>query len=269
MGISTRVALVAVFAALLVASCGTTRSGTYWGETATLTPGGDRALGALRDAAYDPWTWAPLAGAAVLTIDDLDEQLSDWARDHTPVFGSTDDALDASHDLRALSYDLWILSVIATPSGDRADQWAINKVQGYVLEWAGTLAAGGVTDLLKDAVDRERPDGSNQRSFPSGHATSAAAYSSLAWRNVEQMEMPVALRWTIGGVLFASAAGTAWSRVEAGDHFPTDVLVGGAIGNFFARFVHDCFLGPVQPVTTLAYGDPQTGDWSIGFGLSW
>lgn len=266
MGPRSRAAVVAVLA---LASCGTTRSGHHWGETATLTPGGDRALTALRNAAYDPWTWVPLAGAGVLTIDDLDEQLSDWARDHQPIFGSTDDAENASSDLRALTYDAWILSVLATPSGDRLDEWALNKTQGYLVEWAATVAASEITEFVKEESDRERPNAEDRRSFPSGHASAAFVYSSLAWRNVWEMEMPVTLRWSIGGLLAAGAAGTAWARVESGAHFPTDVLAGAALGNFCARFVHDCFLGPVGEVRTLAYADPETGDFSLGFGMSW
>jgi membrane-associated phospholipid phosphatase len=39
------------------------------------------------------------------------------------------------------------------------------------------------------------------------------------------------------------AAGTAWARVEAQKHFPSDILAGAALGNFVASFVHDAFLG--------------------------
>jgi membrane-associated phospholipid phosphatase len=34
----------------------------------------------------------------------------------------------------------------------------------------------------------------------------------------------------------------AWARVEGEKHYPTDVLVGAALGNFLTRFVHDAFL---------------------------
>jgi hypothetical protein len=36
---------------------------------------------------------------------------------------------------------------------------------------------------------------------------------------------------------------TAWARIEAGAHYPTDVLAGAALGNFVSLFVHDAFLG--------------------------
>jgi hypothetical protein len=34
----------------------------------------------------------------------------------------------------------------------------------------------------------------------------------------------------------------AWARVEGEKHYPTDVLVGAALGNFITRFVHDAFM---------------------------
>ena len=39
------------------------------------------------------------------------------------------------------------------------------------------------------------------------------------------------------------AAGTAWARIEAGEHYPSDVLVGYALGHFFSAFIQDAFLG--------------------------
>jgi hypothetical protein len=43
--------------------------------------------------------------------------------------------------------------------------------------------------------------------------------------------------------LGALTVGTAWARVEAGEHFPADTLVGMAIGNFFGHWFDAAFLG--------------------------
>jgi hypothetical protein len=42
---------------------------------------------------------------------------------------------------------------------------------------------------------------------------------------------------------YSLAVGTAWARVEAKKHFPSDVLAGAALGSFISAFVHDAFLG--------------------------
>ena len=39
------------------------------------------------------------------------------------------------------------------------------------------------------------------------------------------------------------AAMTAWARIEKNWHYPTDVLVGAALGNFLGGFIHNAFMG--------------------------
>ena len=82
-------------------------------------------------------------------------------------------------------------------------------------------AAQGVTQLLKRLVDKERPDGSNNRSFPSGHtATAFAAASSIMERRGADEGLPA--------LALAGLAGTA--RVQARKHDWADVAAGAAIG---------------------------------------
>ncbi len=45
----------------------------------------------------------------------------------------------------------------------------------------------------------------------------------------------------IGNILLATGVG--WARVEAGKHFPSDVLAGAALGHFLSVFFHDAFMG--------------------------
>lgn len=120
--------------ALACAGCGTLPSGRGWGQDATWTPGWERVRAAAWKNAVDPWTWAPLAGAAVLQIGNMDQRISDWARDETPVFGSTQHAEDAAGTWRSASGDLWIASVLATQSGDSPAEWTLSKLKGAFVE---------------------------------------------------------------------------------------------------------------------------------------
>jgi len=52
--------------------------------------------------------------------------------------------------------------------------------------------------------------------------------------------------------LTALTLGTGWARVEAGFHYPSDVLVGMALGDFNGAFFNDAFMGLPQP-TRLAF----------------
>jgi hypothetical protein len=44
------------------------------------------------------------------------------------------------------------------------------------------------------------------------------------------------------------AVATAWARVEAEKHYPTDVLVGAALGHFLTAVIHDSAMGLDTPV---------------------
>lgn len=87
------------------------------------------------------------------------------------------------------------------------------------------LEAGLVTFLatqaLKRTVRRERPDGSNDLSFPSGHTSSAFATAAVLW----EREGP----W-IGGLGVALGAYTGLSRMAVHKHHLSDVLFGATLG---------------------------------------
>jgi membrane-associated phospholipid phosphatase len=254
-------------ALLVLPACANLPGGRGWGEDATISPGWARIAESARSNALDPWTWAPIAGAAVLSIDDWDEEISDWARDEQPVFGSTGAAIDAANEFRHVLYLSWLASMAATQSGDSVGGWPLNKAKGVAVEFVANLGAQGLTSYLKNAVGRERPNESNDRSFPSGHTTSAFSYAHLASMNLDSTGLPEGLRWPVRAGLYTLAIGTGWSRVESGDHFPVDVLFAAGATNFVTGFVHDAFLGLDSPVSIEAGSAPDGS--GITLGVAW
>jgi len=231
---------------LLASGCATLPDGTRWGESATLTPGWERVERAALAAAKSPWVWGPLAGAAVLQIDSWDDDVSEWARDETPVFGSVNSAEDWSDGLRDAAVVGYGASVIAAPSGTPGGDWIVAKAQGAAVGVGAFVATSWVTSGLKSLTSRERPNGADDRSFPSGHASSAAVFDTLTVRNLQAVDLSPGLRTTLTISAGAVTAGTAWARVEAGEHYPSDVLVGVALGNFMGAFFTEAFLGSVR-----------------------
>ena len=243
--------------------------GSRWGDSATLAPGWERIKVSAVDAAKSPWVWAPLAGAAVLQIDSWDEDVADWATDETPVFGSVGNAEDWSDGLRNASVVGYAASVLATPSGEVDGDWLAAKAKGAAVGAGAYLTTAGVTSGLKSLTSRERPNGNGDDSFPSGHASTAAVFDTMTVRNLQSVEMSVPLRTTLEIGAGAITAGTAWARVEAGAHYPSDVLVGVALGNFFAAFFTEAFLG-LEPGTRLTFSaEPAPGGglvrWDLRF----
>ena len=233
-----------MLACLLVqaSGCGTLPSGRGWGEDVSLTNWYQIKQAAL-SAAKDPETWAPLAGAAVFSMGELDESVSDWASKETPVFGSNRAAEDASDYLRGTLSLIKVGTALATPSGDTADEWLLLKFKGLAVMTVASAVPNEITDFIKQETDRRRPNDSNESSFPSGHATQAYASSTLASRNVDSLDLSEKSRRIMRYTFKGMAAGTAWARVEANLHFPSDVLFAAGLSHFLSAFIHDAFMG--------------------------
>ena len=78
----------------------------------------------------------------------------------------------------------------------------------------------GVTYGLKYSIDEKRPNG-RRHSFPSGH-------SSISFSSAEFMRKRYG--WEYGIPAYAAASFVAYSRVEAREHRPHDVIAGASIG---------------------------------------
>jgi len=196
---------------------------------------------AARAAAVDPFTWAPLVGAGIFSIGDLDEDVSDWAREETPIFGSSTGAVDGSewirNILRSEAFLLEATHLVVARDRSRAE-WL-----GPPLAALGAgIAGNAAVHAMKRATDRELPSGENELAFPSGHATYMAISADAAGEvlRCDFSEAPFApavrpLRLANGALV---ALGS-WARVEAGAHYPSDVFVGASFGHFISRFAHD------------------------------
>lgn len=75
--------------------------------------------------------------------------------------------------------------------------------------------------LLKYTVSKQRPDGSDNHSFPSNHAGVAFAGATYLGRRYG---------WGYGAAGCAVASYVAWGRVHSRRHDTLDVLAGAAIG---------------------------------------
>ncbi len=93
-----------------------------------------------------------------------------------------------------------------------------------------------VTQAIKSAVKKERPDKSDSRSFPSGHAAGVFTTASILHQH---------FGWN-GAPGYAIASYVALSRLPSNRHFLSDAIFGSAIGVAVGRAVtfHDRNLPP-------------------------
>ena len=90
------------------------------------------------------------------------------------------------------------------------------------------ILSQGVTQAAKFATHRQRPDGSNHRSLPSGHAASAFATAGVLQKH---------LGWRVGVPGYFLAGYVSASRVTDHKHYLSDVIVGAGVGLASAQIV--------------------------------
>jgi hypothetical protein len=83
------------------------------------------------------------------------------------------------------------------------------------------IVAQALTQALKYGTRRERPDGSNNHSFPSGHASATFATATVLQRH---------LGWRAAVPTYTLATYVAMSRLQENRHFLSDVVFGAALG---------------------------------------
>jgi len=86
----------------------------------------------------------------------------------------------------------------------------------------------GITQPLKYATQRERPDQSDKHSFPSGHAADTFAFATA-------LERHLGWRYAVPAYVFSSYV--AVSRLPANRHWLSDAVFGSAVGIIAGRTV--------------------------------
>jgi len=113
----------------------------------------------------------------------------------------------------------------------------INKDKGLFRNACVTAVASalneGITDALKYSINRDRPfvtypditkkSKAGSPSFPSGHTSSAFATATSV-----SLSYP---KWYIIVPSYLYAGTVAYSRMDLGVHYPSDVLAGAVIGS--------------------------------------
>jgi len=117
-------------------------------------------------------------------------------------------------------------AAFATYAIGRASHDRATAVLGADLFRAQLLCAG-LTQGVKFAVDRSRPDGSHY-SFPSGHTSGTFATAAVLQRHYG---------WKVGAPAYAIAAYVGASRLSENQHFLSDVLFGAGLGIVSGRAV--------------------------------
>jgi membrane-associated phospholipid phosphatase len=107
---------------------------------------------------------------------------------------------------------------------------------------------GVYTQVLKLAVRRERPDGSNNASFPSGHTSNAFALATV---------VECHYGWKGGVPAYVLAAVMGYSRIVRDKHYLSDVAAGATLGVIVGRAAVRGNGGPIPA------GAKRSASWII------
>jgi membrane-associated phospholipid phosphatase len=97
----------------------------------------------------------------------------------------------------------------------------MDDAEGRKQFYPAFLVNAAATEVLKYTVQRERPDGSDRHSFPSGH-------TSIAFQGAAFIHERYGFEYAAPAYLLAAYVG--YTRVDAKKHYTSDVLAGAALG---------------------------------------
>jgi hypothetical protein len=163
----------------------------------------------------------PLLVTAALTAPALawdDEGVKYFQQHPHPDFGKIGSTLGGTVAVAGLT--IGAFSAGRLSSGDRPRAASYDISQAIIVNQVWTQA-------LKLAIRRERPDGSNQLSFPSGHASNAFTAATVLVRHYPRLAVPS----------FGLATYIAVSRMAANKHHFSDIVAGAGFGYGVGRLV--------------------------------
>lgn len=189
-----------------------------------------------------------LALAAVAALFPVDESISRAMRDSTlqenDFLQSSKDVFNAvgAPGVLLLSVGAWAGGAVAGSDGLRDTGWHATEA---------IAISGIVTTVIKEMAGRVRPNSSPDdpfdfsfaggltdrggRSLPSGHSTAAFAFAAVLSEELKVRHPDIA-RYA-NPAAYGVATMVALARVYDQKHWPSDVLLGAAIGVFTARII--------------------------------
>lgn len=118
-----------------------------------------------------------------------------------------------------------------------------------------------------DATTEQRADPRNLHSFFSGHTSSTATSSFFMAKVLDDLHPELGgKRWLLYGAALMPPALAGYYRIQAGKHFPSDVLMGLVFGAATGVLVPEWHKRPHRHAFSLM---PAASDDAYGLALSW
>jgi len=178
------------------------------------------------------------------------ELVEDYRKDRFKELGRIGEQLGKPYVLAPLAGALYLSGRLSGHERFRAGTYDV--AQAFLVNAA-------YTTVIKYAARRERPDGSNRRSFPSGHTSNAFAWATVAHHHY-------GAKLGVPGYVLAGLIGA--SRLEKNVHHLSDVLAGATLGYLVGRTVVREDARPIEaPVQVRLAALPPPSGRGLGLAL--
>lgn len=158
-------------------------------------------------------------GTATAAASFFDDDVADYIADPEHGFGKSFEDGAAPEVLGLVVAGVFTTGRLVEAPRFRAMSYDL--LDAFLLNW-------GYTNVFKYAVGRERPNGQDEKSFPSGHASNAFALAAVVERHYG---------WKAGVPAYALASLVGVSRLQRNKHYLSDVLGGATLGYIVGRTV--------------------------------
>jgi membrane-associated phospholipid phosphatase len=109
-----------------------------------------------------------------------------------------------------------------------------------------------LTEYIKGFVKRERPDGSDTKSFISGHTSTTFATVTFLYRELNDIydnwtftkndpTLKTIMKISTFSLMYGWAGYVGYSRIRDNKHYLTDVIGGAAVGTLISYFLYDLY----------------------------
>ena len=164
--------------------------------------------------------WAGVGGGLALAVHPADDNVQNYfAERNPPKFFVLGKYLGESYVLLPTALTVYVI-------GRAKDEPKVSHVGMDLIQ--AIAISEGVTQALKLATRRERPDGSGKDSFPSGHSSGTFAFATA-------LERHLGWKYAVPAYIFASYV--AMSRLPDNRHWLSDVVFGSTVGIIAGRTV--------------------------------
>ena len=217
-------------------------------------------------------SWMVATGREPLTSAEIDQL------DRADIGGFDRSATENWSPAAGRASDYLVAALVVSPLSLAVTEPGSNRAGTVLTMYGETMLINlGLTALIKELVGRTRPyvynddptipagiksEMSAVRSFPSGHtadAFTAAVFLSSVFAELNPTSN--ARGWVWGGSLTVAST-VGYLRYRSGKHYPTDIIVGAALGALVGYVV------PHLHRTDEATGPEKGGGLTLGYGFA-